>query len=120
MIDLSILFAALYSGLMSGDSRYEVIDDIRIMDTALGIEYHLYHPSTGKPYKITKDENVILTGKQMTPAEASYLGKAAEVICNQVAEQNRAALYSLSQTPVNQVNGKMKGNGRQATQQGAS
>lgn len=58
---LETLFSNMYKEVLDGSSRYEVMDRDHIMDTKLGVEYHLYDDG----FRITKN------GMEMLPGDAT-------------------------------------------------
>lgn len=95
MHSLAQMFQELYKGVHSGNARYEVLDDVHVMDTQLGIEYHLYPSWEQKPFKITHNDKVLLKGTQMSGSEADILEKVRCMLEQFFTEHNRKQLYNM-------------------------
>ena len=95
MIDLKHMFMAVKTGLQTQDERYRVIDDQHIMDVDTGIKYHLYHPNHKKPYEVSVDGDVIITGSHMTQDEATILDTVRQILPKIHADSQRKMLLEM-------------------------
>ena len=95
MVNLEVLFQQVKEGVLTDNPRYEVLDSQHIMDKDLGIEYHIYSDYKNKPYRITKGEDELLTGVQMTENEAGILMQLGGNLAKHFADKQREKLYQL-------------------------
>lgn len=93
MVDLTEIFMHLRHGLQNGDKRYRVTSDYAVTDEKSGLAYHFHDESTGKPWEIYEGDEVLLTGKELTPQECQALKPAAAMVKQIYADSLRAKLH---------------------------
>lgn len=96
MVNLEVVFQQVYDGVMGRNPRYDIVDCEHIMDNDLGIKYHIYADYHKKPYAVSKDGEVILTGVQMTENEAEILMGLGKIIGKMYADEQRASFYQMN------------------------
>lgn len=96
MVNLEVIFQQVYEGVISKNPRYVIVDCEHVMDNDLGIKYHIYIEYHEKPYAISKDGKVLLTGVQMTETEAEILMSLGKVIGKMYADEQRASFYQIN------------------------
>ena len=95
MVNLESIFTQLYEGVTKANPRYSVVDEDHVADTQVGISYHLYPAHKESPYKITKGEQVLLTGVHMTDREAKILDMLSYHLQKHFADARRDKLYQM-------------------------
>lgn len=75
----------ILKALMQKDPSIDVLDDMHIMDTHTGVEYHLYDTHS----KITHGDDEIMTSFDMTPEEQKVLWDIKQIITDPVTTANK-------------------------------
>jgi hypothetical protein len=57
MLNIASILNVIKKGLVTGDSRYVIIDDEHVLDSSTGVKLHIYEDW----FKVTYDEAVIAT-----------------------------------------------------------
>ena len=94
MVKLDSILSQVLHCVKTKHPRFTIIDKYHVMDNTLGLEYHM---EDGYLYKVTKGDDVILTGEQMTRSEADILKALAYELPNLYADTMREDFYVMAQ-----------------------
>lgn len=95
MINLSEIFIMLAQGLQNHDRRYSVVDETTVKDSDSGLTYHFHPESTGKPWEVTHNADVVITGQDLTAQESEYAAQAAKLVSTVYTEAKRGEFKDL-------------------------
>lgn len=92
MTSLEEVFREMAEGVRAKEPRYKILNCEHVMDTVKDIEYHL---EKGQTYTITKGEDVVLDGNEITNEEAGILMRLAEDLPKLYADWRREHFHTL-------------------------
>ena len=85
MIEIKSILRYCLVGIEGGDPRFKILDDMHILDTKTGVEFHLYDDS----FKVTHGEDLIARSSQFTKEEQEILWEMKRLITDPVVAKKR-------------------------------
>ena len=99
MLNISSILKFVLHSVQNGDTRMTVIDDMHIMDTKTGVEYHLYDDYCKMTYK---GEN-ILTISYLTKDEQSTIWDLKQLITDPAKAKEKQDNYPAVMTKQREI-----------------
>lgn len=92
MVNLNDVFMSLKQGVQSGNARYRIVDDHHVYDTETELKYHFY---SDKPFEVSMEGEVIISGGHMTNTEAEILSAVKKLVKQAYVNSQRKLVHEI-------------------------
>lgn len=101
VIDLRQHFEDMKNALMSGDSRYEVLDHDHVMDKNLNLKYHIHFGPNALECHVTdaSGNKVLNSNYDLTKDEGQVLHEIKQMLNSSYGEYSRNNFYNMVSQP---------------------
>lgn len=89
MLNIESILNHVLSGVTTGDTRFEVIDDEHVLDRKTGVELHVYDDW----FKLTHNDEIVATKNDFTNAEQGVVWQIKQTITSAETRRDKETNY---------------------------